>query len=90
MRAKPLAMILLLLLVAAPFAQIAYAVTGADQGDEVGQNDSVNDIVYEEIKAAAETRRAPVPPRIGAPIRNHGKTRGSAVRYGRGRGDGGL
>jgi len=60
MRTKLIAMVLLLLLVAAPFSQIAYAgtaVTGIDQSDEVGQNDSVNDNVYEEIKAAAEARR---------------------------------
>ncbi|MCK4318690.1 hypothetical protein KAW53_08010, partial [Candidatus Bathyarchaeota archaeon] len=60
MRTKLIAMVLLLLLVAAPFSQIAYAgtaVTGTDQSDEEGQNDSVNDNVYEEIKAAAEARR---------------------------------
>lgn len=60
MRAKLIAMVLLLLLVAAPFAQIAHAgtaVTGTDQGDEDGQNSNVSDKVYEEIKAAAEARR---------------------------------
>ena len=57
MRTKPLTMILLLLLVAAPFSQIAYAATGADPGDEDGQNSNVSDKVYEEVKAAAEARR---------------------------------
>ena len=57
MRTKPLAMILLLLLVAAPFSQIAYAVTGADPGDEYGNHDDINYKIYEEIKAAAEARR---------------------------------
>ena len=60
MRTKLIAMVLLLLLVADPFAQIAYAgtaVTGTDHGDEDGQNGNVGDKVYEEIKGAAEARR---------------------------------
>ena len=60
MRTKLIAMVLLLLLVAAPFAQIAYAgtaVTGTDHGDKDGQNSNVSDKVYEEIKAASEARR---------------------------------
>ena len=60
MRTKLIAMVLLMLLMAPPFAQIASAgtvVTGTDQGDEEGQNSNVSDKVYEEIKAAAEARR---------------------------------
>jgi hypothetical protein len=57
MGTKLIAMILLLLLVGAPYTQIAYAGTVADHGDEDGNNDDINDTIYENIKAAAEARR---------------------------------
>jgi hypothetical protein len=49
MRTKLIAMILLLVLAAALFPPMAYAVTEADHGDDT--------VVYEEIKSAAEARR---------------------------------
>jgi len=57
MRTKLIAMVLLMLLVAAPFAQVAYAETGVNNNDEDGQNNNVGNKVYEVIKAAAEARR---------------------------------
>ena len=60
MRTKLIAMVLLLLLVAAPFAHIAYAGTadtGTDHGNKDGQNSNIDDKVYDAIKAAAEARR---------------------------------
>jgi len=57
MGTKLIAMILLLLLVGAPYTQIAYAGTAADHGDEDGNNNDINDKIYEKIKAAAEARR---------------------------------
>ena len=50
MRTKLVAMVMLLLIAAAPYAPMAYAVTVAGHGDDA-------DGVYEEIKAAAEARR---------------------------------
>jgi len=57
MRTKLIAMILLLLLVGAPYTQIAYAGTAADHGDEDGNSYDINDKIYDKIKAAAEARR---------------------------------
>lgn len=57
MRTKLIAIILLLLLEATPYAQMAYAGTVAVHGDEDVNRDDANDRVYEGIKSAAKARR---------------------------------